>query len=183
MKKPAWLVLTVICVAAGLVLAFTHTLTERVVEERSRAAADQARAALLPGADSFEELPVPEGTEVGGVSILACHEGLRGGEGFGKVVIVSVKGYRGPIEVTVGVTKDGGIAGIACGGEGFSETAGLGELVRGEAFTGQFTGASAPVAVGQDGGGIDAITNATISSRAVCDAVNAACDYAASVSR
>ena len=44
----------------------------------------------------------------------------------------------------------------------------------GEAFRGQFVGLSGDLAVTKDGGGIDAITGATITSRAICEGINAA---------
>ena len=57
-----------------------------------------------------------------------------------------------------------------------SETPGVGTRVREQAFTLQFTGlpGDTPFKVKKDGGPIDAITGATISSRAVTDAVAAA---------
>jgi electron transport complex protein RnfG len=56
-----------------------------------------------------------------------------------------------------------------------SETPGVGTRVREEGFTAQFTGLSGDTfMVKKDGGTIDAITGATVSSRAVTDAVTAA---------
>jgi electron transport complex protein RnfG len=49
----------------------------------------------------------------------------------------------------------------------------------GEAFRNQFVGASGSVSVSKDGGEIDAITGATITSRAICVGVNAALDAVA----
>ena len=67
-----------------------------------------------------------------------------------------------------------------------SETAGLGAVCAaktsaGEAFRGQFEGVSGTVAVSKDGGELDAITGATITSRAVCRGVNAALACAANL--
>ena len=44
----------------------------------------------------------------------------------------------------------------------------------GTAFRSQFAGMSGTVSVTKDGGAVDAITGATITSRAVCAGVNAA---------
>ena len=60
-----------------------------------------------------------------------------------------------------------------------TETSGLGAVAAannsaGQAFRDQFVGASGAVAVTKDGGQIDAITGATVTSRAVCEGVNAA---------
>lgn len=181
MKKHAWLILFLLCLGAGLVLGVTHELTQRAIERRAVEGENAAYAALLPGAESFEALAVPEGEAIDGVQILSCHRALRAGEAFGMIVTTSVAGYRSPIEVTLGIAQDGGVAGVSCGGEGFAETVGLGELVREEAFTGQFAGLRAPVAVKQDGGAVDAVSGATVSSRAVCEAINAALAYFADV--
>ena len=40
---------------------------------------------------------------------------------------------------------------------------------------------SAPVSITKDGGQVDSVTAASRSSRAVCKAVNAACDYVAAM--
>ena len=60
-----------------------------------------------------------------------------------------------------------------------AETKGLGEIAasrtsKGESFRSQFVGTSGSVAVSKDGGELDAITGATITSRAICVGVNAA---------
>ena len=50
---------------------------------------------------------------------------------------------------------------------------------KGIAFREQFIGASGSVSVSKDGGAIEAITGATITSRAICVGVNAALDCVA----
>jgi electron transport complex protein RnfG len=77
----------------------------------------------------------------------------------------------------VGVHNEGKVLGISV--VSHTETAGLGAVAaestsKGEAFRGQFAGQSGSVAVTKDGGQIDAITGATITSRAVVVGVNAA---------
>lgn len=77
----------------------------------------------------------------------------------------------------VGVGSDGSVLGISIIKQ--AETAGLGAVCAdktsaGEEFRGQFAGNSGSVSVTKDGGSIDAITGATITSRAVCSGVNAA---------
>ena len=46
-----------------------------------------------------------------------------------------------------------------------------------EEFRAQYAGGAGPFAVGQDGGTIEALTGATVTSRAVTDGVNAALDF------
>ena len=74
----------------------------------------------------------------------------------------------------VGMDSSGVITGINVGGSNFSETAGLGAKVKNDDFKDQFKGLMPPVILNED---VDAVTAATISSRAVTDAVNKACDY------
>ena len=62
------------------------------------------------------------------------------------------------------------------------ETAGLGAIAadkttKGDAFRSQFVGMSGTISVSKDGGQVEAITGATITSRAVCNGINAALDY------
>ena len=86
----------------------------------------------------------------------------------------SRKGYGGRIDVLVGVLPDGTVNGIEITEQ--KESPGLGTKVAQPAFTDQFKGKKAPDAtawskIKKDNGQIQAITGATISSRAVSEAV------------
>ena len=179
MKKPAWLILGIICVVAGLALGLTNALTQKAIADQNAADAAKARQSVMSDADSFEALDVPDPTVIDGVTILSCYDAFSGTEPCGKVVKAAVNGYGGTIEVTVGIAADGSVTGINCGGGSFAETAGLGAKVKESGFTDQFIGMTAPVQVTKDGGQVDAVTAATISSRAVCKAVSAAGEFAA----
>ncbi len=80
--------------------------------------------------------------------------------------------YGGEILLMVGVGNDGAVTGVEV--VSHSETSGLGANATKEEFRSQFKGVSQSVAVTKDGGQIDALTGATVTSRAVCDGVNAA---------
>lgn len=85
------------------------------------------------------------------------------------------QGFGGDVGVMVGVHLESrGLTGV--GVTTMSETPGVGTRVREGTFTAQFTGLPGDAAfrVKKDGGEIDAITGATVSSRAVADAVDAA---------
>ena len=62
------------------------------------------------------------------------------------------------------------IVSLVIGDDRFAETEGLGSKVKEEAFISQFIGKSAPLALSD----IDAVTNATITSEAVVNAINKA---------
>ncbi len=95
----------------------------------------------------------------------------------GWVVQTTVSGSQGGITLMVGVDKSYACTGISI--TKHSETAGLGAIAgqageKGEAFRAQFIGQSGTVAVTKNGGQIDALAGATITSSAVCDAVTIA---------
>lgn len=173
---PAWIILGVIALTAGLLLGATNLVTADRIAEQSLIAAEEARKTVFPGADSFNKLDTAEDALVD-----YCYEAVSGGSIVGHVSQVTVTGYGGEIEVTVGVDLDGVVTGISVGGANFSETAGLGAKTKNAAFTDQFIGMLPPLAVTKDGGEVDAVTGATKSSRAVTNGVNTAVEYVLSL--
>lgn len=91
--------------------------------------------------------------------------------GQSRTANVSALGYGGPVLVRLTLDASGAVAAIDVGGVRFKETEGLGSRVREAAFTGQFVGKTPPLALGDD---IDGVAGATVSSRAVVEAVNEA---------
>ena len=94
---------------------------------------------------------------------------------------VTPTGFGGTIDMMVGVSKDGKVLGVSI--ISHSETPNLGAVAasgnsKGQAFRDQFIGLSGTLAVSKDGGSVDAITSATITSRAVTSGVNAALECA-----
>ncbi|MEO0160927.1 MAG: FMN-binding protein [candidate division WOR-3 bacterium] len=92
----------------------------------------------------------------------------------GYIFKVWPKGYVGIIPITVGIDTAQRVSGIYIGGpaEGFKETPGLGSRVREKSFLNQFLGKEiSKIALKKDGGEIDAVSGATISSRAVCEGI------------
>lgn len=100
----------------------------------------------------------------------------------GYAIKTTPKGHGGDITMMVGISNDGKVLAIDiihC-----VETVGLGLTVasdtpEGENFRAQFVGAGELVALSKNGGTIDAISGATITSRAICDGVNAALECVA----
>lgn len=176
MKKqlPAWLALCIIALVAGLLLGATNEMTAGPIKLQTEAAANAARIAVLPEAGTFEALAPDENA-----SVEQCFVGMRGADIVGYTAQMRVKGYGGEIEVTTGVSMDGVITGIHVGGANFAETAGLGAKTKDAAFTAQFAGKTAPLDTKKNGGEIDAVTAATISSTAVISAVNKSHTYIA----
>ncbi len=102
------------------------------------------------------------------------------GEGAGYCFEVQPKGFGGTLTMIVGINADGTVAGAKV--TGHSETPGLGAKSQAdEEWIKQYSGepADGQLAVSKDGGSINAITGATITSRAVTDGVNTAAAYTA----
>ena len=162
------LTLLAITAAVALVLAGINSITapwiQRNKEEKMRLAMEE----VLPGAENLESVAFTD--ETGLVKTVYASD-----DGF--VVEVEPSGFGGTITMMVGILPDGTVNGISI--VSHTETAGLGSVAgadtsAGEAFRDQFVGQSGSLAVDKDGGTIDSITSATITSRAVTEGVNAA---------
>lgn len=162
--KPA-AILFVICVIVACTLAGTNALTKDRIEAQQAAKAEQSRRIVLPAADSFEAAE-------------SYYIGLAGGEVAGYVFETQSKGYGGTVKIMTGIDTDGSITGVVI--LEHEETPGLGANAEKEAFRDQFkqTAPSQGIAVVRyqtpGSGEIEAMTGASITSRAVTDAVNQA---------
>ena len=166
------LTLFTIAATAGLVLGATNAVTQEPIASQTVEAANEARKSVLPTAESFTLLKETDG------DIQDIYQGLDAqGAAVGCTAKTTVNGYGGKIQVTVGVDALGTITGVNIGGSDFSETAGLGARTKEAWFGAQFTGKTAPIQLKKDGGDIDAVTSATISSRAVTGGVDAVAEY------
>lgn len=170
-RVPCYLALAVITLIAGLVLGATYMLTKDPIAAQESRKAEMARAAVMPEADAFRLLDA-----AGDDAVDWVYEALRDGARVGYVAQGTGRGFGGEIEVIVGLRADGEITGISVGGASFSETAGLGAKAKEAAFTGSFFGKRAPLTVVKAGEArsestVDAITSATITSKAVNDTV------------
>jgi len=156
-------VLSVICIVITGALALTNGITKPIIEEATRKAQEAARMELLPDAAGFTKV---EGITVAGVSAVYTAD-----DGVGAVVTSSAKGYGGTMTVMVGFTADGTIRQIKVTEN--QETKGIGSKVAGDpAFWTRFEGLEAkPLVLNDD---VDALSGATISSKALTAAVNSA---------
>lgn len=157
--------LLAVAAAVALVLGLVNMLTAGTIANNQKEKVEKAMKTVLP-ADAYEELTAPEGID-------AVYEA----KGAGWVVQVTESGSQGNVTMMVGVDQDLTCTGISVTES--SETAGLGAIASqqseaGDAFRSQFVGQSGTVAVTKDGGTIDALTGATITSRAISNGVSAA---------
>ena len=167
-KWAGWVALTVIVVAAGIALAVTNSATQAPIADRNLLEAESALRALFPEADAgaagFESIQ-PE--ESGGLRF--SYRVKQSGNEIGYAVQTVTQGYGGPVAVITGIDASGALRGINVGGTDFAETEGLGAKAKDAEFTDQFKQKTPPLELGGD---IDAISGATITSRAVVDGVN-----------
>ena len=92
------------------------------------------------------------------------------GAGVGYAFLAVGKGYGGDIDILIGLEDETTIKGITIISQ--SETPGLGSRIAESSFASAFAGLNInDVVLRKDGGQVDAITGATISSEAVVDAV------------
>ncbi len=123
----------------------------------------------------FDNDPLPEARTVDGVTIYPVKK-QNTPAGYA-VKTFSEKGFSGHIELMAGFNADGTINSITV--LQHKETPGLGTKMAEPKFLDQFFGKdpeSFTLKVKKDGGQVDAITAATISSRAFCDALQRASD-------
>lgn len=167
------LTLLLICAVVALALAGVNAITKDRIAAIKEANTQAAVQAVLPGGGN--EIAFSDDT--GLVKTVYASDA-------GYAVEVTPAGFGDTVDLMVGVSKDGKVLGISV--IEHAETAGLGAVAAaensaGEAFRGQFVGMSGTLAVTKDGGQVDAITGATITSRAVTKGVNAAIACAANL--
>lgn len=163
--KPA-AVLLIITAIAAMLLGVVSESTKEAIEAQAAKTEETAMAAVLPG-DGLEFeiiLDTTKGDEAIG-TISKIMKATSGGEVCGYVVTVNPGGFSGAVGTMVGVDPDGVITGLRV--LSHAETPGLGALATSPDFYEQFVGKSGTIAVTKDGGEINAITSATITSRAV----------------
>lgn len=92
----------------------------------------------------------------------------------GVAIHVQTKGYGGPLKLLVGFDKSGAVAGAKVVES--QETPQLGSRATDPKFIAKFVGKSGIFRLSKDGGEIDAVAGATISSLAVTTAINKAAE-------
>lgn len=160
---------------AAFVLAAVNSITAPIIKANEEEKQQAAMNKVLPVADSFSD----EGTmdRITDESVKNVYIGTVGNEECGYVVITEPMGYGGKITMVVGVDKEGAVTGIDITGQ--SETAGLGANCSKDEFKSQFVGKTSGIEVVKTGAKdneVNAITSATITSKAVTKGVNAALD-------
>lgn len=162
------LMLFVITAVAAAILAGVNGFTAPVISENNRIAEEKAMKGVLAEVESFEKVEFKP--EAGS----AVSEIYSGGDA-GVVVKVSPNGYGGKISMVVGIDTEYKVTGIEIISQ--SETPGLGANCTKDEFKAQFAGKTENIEVVKNeakDNQIDAISSATITSKAVTSGVNEA---------
>ena len=177
--------LTVITLVSGFLLGAVYDITKAPIAAAQEAAKKEAWQAVFPEAslDDFVAADLDQAVAeqvISDLGIIATIDEVCTVGDLGYVVTTTDKeGYGGDIQVTIGITTDGTVNGVSI--LSLSETAGLGMKATEPAFYEQYHGKQTDhFYVAKDGGSgepIDALSGATITSRAVTGAVNAALGY------
>ena len=167
------LALTLLAITAvvAAALAGVNSITAPAIAELNAQKTQDAIELVLPGGgEAMADFPTVD-------LVSKVYEGEAG-----YAVEVTPGGFDNTITMMVGVDTQGKVLGISI--IKHTETAGLGAVAAagtpaGENFRGQFVDKTGSLSVTKDGGEIQAITGATITSRAVCAGVNAALECVA----
>ncbi|MDO5014707.1 MAG: RnfABCDGE type electron transport complex subunit G [Clostridia bacterium] len=162
--------LFIICMVATALLALTNKVTLPKIEEINMEIAAESRKQVLPEATSFEK------KNADGVG--EYYIGLDKDKNIVGYVFTcpgTNKGYGGVVEVMTGIDKEGKVTGV--NPITLNETPGLGMNAAKDTFKNQFKGKSGELEVIKSApkdNQIQALTSATVTSRAFTSSVNAA---------
>lgn len=184
------LALFLITLVAGVSLAFVNEITKEPIAQAQDKARLEAYEVVYPNAkfetlDNTEEILENSSASLKKENLSQCtvDDVLKATDESGNTIgyvfsATSPSGYGGDVKVAVGVSnKDNSITGFTV--LSHSETAGLGAKATEDEFKSQFIGKSANgISYTKTGASsdseIDALSGATITSNAVCEAVNSA---------
>ncbi len=161
--RKIWMPIVSLALAALLLLGMYNGLLQ--IREANRKKELQAKMeTLLPGSTTFTE----EAYTGDDANIVCVYKGETG-----FVVGTTTAGYAGPISMLIGVHSDGYVTGLQV--RSMEETFGLGaEALTDWEFLAQFLRTEGDATVGTN---IDAITGATVTSKAIARSVNSAVGF------
>lgn len=162
--------LFIICICITLALSVTNAITKDKIAQNEAQAQQESMQIVCPDAANFE---LVSDTENGQIYVATSTDGNV----VGYAISTVAAGYGGQIKVMTGVGVDDKIINIDVYYND-DETPGLGKNTSNADFTSQYSGlvATDNIVVDKDYSGkeqqVSSVTSATISSRAVTDAVN-----------
>lgn len=151
--------LGLICLLAGGLLSVVNSLAQPRILAQAKEEEQRTLSEVLPQADRFEAVKAADKKEV-----IYYKAYDKDNKLIGAAFKAEGKGYSSTVETMAGMSLDGKISVIKILTQ--NETPGLGSRVTEGSFTGQFSGKNI-----SDLSKVEAITGATISSKAVIDSV------------
>ena len=164
----------VISIVSGGVLGVVYNATKEPIAAAETAKKTEAIKNVLPEFNELKETTIKSELEDAELPFYLAYDANNNFIGAAVETFTS-KGFSGNISSMDGILKDGTVNNISV--LQHAETPGLGSKMSEPSFKDQFNNKNANsfnFKVKKDGGDVDAITAATISSRAFCDAVNRA---------
>ena len=173
--------LLIICVVISLLLAVVNRVTEPIIETNNQKSFQSSMGQVLPEAASFTEIDAEKLKDFTPTESGVKVESVYAADGGGYVVsTVCSEGYGGDIEIMAGIDSELKIKQVKI--MSLSETPGLGAKAQNTDFITQYNGLGGKISVVKNqtssGDEIQAISGATITSKAVTKAVNAALEAA-----
>ncbi|MBR6559210.1 MAG: FMN-binding protein [Clostridia bacterium] len=156
-------VLLIVCAMVTLVLSLVNFLTKDIAAENKKNDRDLAIKEIFPTSTSSSEIETTHGDPINGV-----YKVMENDTHIGYAVGVVTSGFGGDIEMLVGIGSGGTVSGVKI--ISMSETPNVGSRVNDSTYLSGYNGKSGALSLKED---IDAISGATISSKAVLDGVNA----------
>lgn len=177
-------ILCAVAFICTLLLVLCNDLTKDKIAKLQLKTEQEAQSSVLTSAESFENLEKYV-KELDNSTVTAALKGIgKGGKTVGYCIKVEPSGYGGKISMMVGLDTELKVSGIKI--TSMSETPGLGAKADSE-WINQFKGKSGKLSVVKTGKAgeneINAISGATITSKAVTEGVNAAVDTAKAISK
>ncbi|GHU93376.1 hypothetical protein FACS1894208_02760 [Clostridia bacterium] len=151
---PAKTIITLFIVGAvsAAALAGVNAFTAERIERLRKAELERAVGSVLPGLSKAEKVNETLFREDGGYA-----------------AIVEPVGYGGAIRMVVGVNQEGAVTGVSI--VSMAETPGIGTKATAPGFLERFLGKHAGVTIGHGDNAVDAISGATVTSRAITKGV------------
>ena len=170
------IVLAAICLVSAAVLGLINSVTVGPIAANTEKTVQESLRTVMPIDGDYEDVTDqysgdPVTVEVTGSVVPIKSVYKAGDEGY-VVESLSPNGFGGALDMMAGIDSAGNVTGIAI--ISHAETSGLGSKSTDPEWQAQFKGLTGVVSVSKDGGQVQAITGSTITSRAVCDGVNAA---------
>lgn len=168
--------LFVICLVCTLLLALANNVTDPLIKELAVKTEMESRMKVLDTAATFED------GKGDGFTYATGYNDAKEVQGY--VFVTTTKSYGGELQIMTGIDTEGKVTGVEI--LTINDTVGLGMNAKKEEFRNQFKGLFGEIAVQKNSADpskneIQALTGATISSKAVTTAVNMALENYAAV--